>query len=383
MIIYSAAHDTQVTGQPNRQNLIAGDDDAHLRNHPHCVPILGVAAACIEPPSILQLSRVSGQKPEVLLTTLRPVSKHLTQRLIDVYSVVAVDEPLRSWIFDNEQSGSLRVDWAQCNENVARWCLAAPTCDARQRNWVSHVVRSIPSAELCDAIRASRFVNLPSWSRKLKEIEIWLNKYSSQDLFRAESTLADENSGEMASDQHTSAGDVTGEPTAISVPLDSTVLPSFASHALSTRRATSLVTRLLGREKRGSSGTGAKPAMTVTDSDYEEFRGSSPKTRKAAGKPKLGIGDTLGNFRNRDVRKDVATILHHVEETRRIIAARTEVGDDPDLGKSNRPVISMHWGGTGGNGGNAGSYGTGGAGGVGEGARIQINNSWWNYNDYR
>ncbi|KAJ7676405.1 hypothetical protein B0H14DRAFT_3684579 [Mycena olivaceomarginata] len=339
-----------------------------------------------EPASILQLSRVLEQKPEDLLTMLRPVSKHLNQPLFDVYSVVAVDEPLKSWIFDQAQSGSLSVDRTECNECVARWCLAdTANCDARdieysQRNWLSHVVRSIPSPAFCTAIRASRFVNLRSWSKKLKEIEIWLKKYSSQDevkyldLFRTESTLAGENSGEMASDQHTSAGDVTGEPMAIPTPLDSTVLPSFASHPPLTRRTINLVTRLLGRDK--SASTESKRAMPVIDSDYEEPSSPSPKTRKGAGKPKLGIGEvqaesvhnTLGNFQNRDIREDVATVLHRVEETRQILAACTAVGDQADLGQPNCQEIRMY-GGTGGNGGNAGSLGMGGGGGVGEGGR--------------
>jgi SpoVK/Ycf46/Vps4 family AAA+-type ATPase len=133
MSIYSAAHDTQVTGQPNRPTLIDGDDDVHLRKNADCVRILGVAAVfTAEPASILQLSRVLEQKPEDLLTRLRLVSKHLHQPLVDVYSVVAVNAPLKSWIFDNAQSGSLFVDRANYNERVARWCLAdTESCDAR------------------------------------------------------------------------------------------------------------------------------------------------------------------------------------------------------------------------------------------------------------
>lgn len=171
-------------------------DTAYIRRNPQCIHALAIVPLFQDPPSVLQVSRVENLNPEHLLTMLRPIEVHLAQPLVDIYSVVALKEPLKTWIFDRARYRGLPVDRAGCHERVARWCLAdTSTSDARYvplvdqkpgltdhcsdieygtRNWLYHVCQSIPSQALWDAIRASRFVKLPSWNNKFKEIQTWI-----------------------------------------------------------------------------------------------------------------------------------------------------------------------------------------------------------------
>ncbi|KAJ7456229.1 hypothetical protein B0H11DRAFT_2244122 [Mycena galericulata] len=212
------------------------EDEAYLRKNPDCIPPLGVATVFQEPVSVLQISRVLNLEPEVTLKRLRTMSRHLDHPLDDdVYSVVAIKESPRKWIFSRAESGRLCLALTEYNNRVAQWCLAdANNYDVRDieyatKYWIYHICQSIPSQMLCKTIMTSRFVDLRSWSKKLEEIKTWLRKYSDSDDFavfgietQVNSATADRNIGQLPSYQQGSREEITLEPTATVAPLDST-----------------------------------------------------------------------------------------------------------------------------------------------------------------
>ncbi|KAJ7491456.1 hypothetical protein B0H11DRAFT_1912078 [Mycena galericulata] len=178
-----------VMAQPNLHPMDP-EDEAHLRKNPDCIPPLGVATVFQEPVSVLQISRVLNLEPEVTLKRLRTMSRHLDHPLDDdVYSVVAIKESPRKWIFSRAESGRLCLALTEYNNRVAQWCLAdANNYDVRDieyatKYWIYHICQSIPSQMRCKTIMTSRFVDLRSWSKKLEEIKTWLRKYSDSDDF--------------------------------------------------------------------------------------------------------------------------------------------------------------------------------------------------------
>ncbi|KAJ7873529.1 hypothetical protein B0H14DRAFT_3860069 [Mycena olivaceomarginata] len=137
-------------------------------------------------------------------------------------------------------------------------------------------------------------------------------------------------------------------------------------------------------------GTGSQPTRrqldiasnesqrAITDSDYEEPTGPSPKRRQAADKPRLGIEEvqvekhrsTLGNARNRGIHEGATTIPHGIEEVGThlpqllaALTASTTVGDPAGLGQPILQEITMF-----------GAAALAGTAGDGEGARILIDN---------